>query len=180
VICKSGRSKRVANLRSLVTDLRKCSSALAALALLSLPVDGNPVGLTVGTQGDRCGALPATLGQENLSSIRETMRRSGKSIVLVSVSAASAHFNCRPWRLLFPRGSATAWRQFARAMRARGLPLAYAIESLQREQETSLDDLDQGKTGDAWDDGAGANREDLATMSGKCRPRSGDKSRYGL
>jgi hypothetical protein len=62
VICKSGRSQQVSNLRSLVTDLRKCGSALAALALLSSPIDGNAVGFTVGTPGDRWGALAATLG----------------------------------------------------------------------------------------------------------------------
>lgn len=42
--------------------LAECGSALAGLALLSLPGNGNAVGLTVGTQRNRSGALAAALG----------------------------------------------------------------------------------------------------------------------
>ena len=62
MICTSGRSSISQIWGALVTDLPKCGSALAALALLSLPGDRNTVGFAVGTQGDRSGALAATLG----------------------------------------------------------------------------------------------------------------------
>ena len=155
-----GHKQAWLNLGEPSRDWSKCGSALA---LLLLPGDRNTVGLAVGAPGrSECSTGGRTrsrgIPRRSGSGHGDWATRSLAPPRALRVRPSSR----RPLRLLsFPWGSMTAWRQFTQAMRARGLPLR-TIES-KREQESSWMILTT-KTRDAGDDGAGANREDWATM----------------